>query len=259
MKRKGKVIRTAAYIRVSTEKQVRDGHGLEEQRHNIIEYCQGQGYEIVAWYEDAGVTGGELEVRDAMMNLLSAAKDTSCPFTAVVATKIDRLARSLYGQLFVEKELAVAGVQLIYSDQENLAGDDPMTTAFRQMMGVFAQLEKNLIKARLVAGRRAKAREGGYAGGRAPFGYTAAKGRKTLEVDAEKVKTVRRVFALHGEGLSNRAIARALNAEGHTTAEGAEWTAVQVGRVLTRRALYEGQYEYAGIAAEGQHVAILPS
>jgi len=250
-------MRVAAYMRVSTEKQVREGHGLEEQRHNINEYCRAQGYEVVVWYEDAGISGGELEIREAMMNLLATAKGDDCPFSAVVATKIDRLARSLYGQLFVEKELTVAGVSLVYSDQENLAGDDPMTTAFRQMMGVFAELEKNLIKARLTAGRLTKAREGGYAGGRAPIGYTSEAGRKTLEVDEEKASAVRRVFELSAQGLSLRAIARRLNDEGHTTAQGATWQAMQVKRVLDRRAVYEGQYEYAGITAEGQHVAIM--
>ncbi len=250
-------MKVAAYIRVSTEKQVREGHGLEEQRHNITAYCAAQGFDIVEWYEDAGVSGGELEIREAMMNLLSTAKGDGCPFSAVVATKIDRLARSLYGQLFVEKELTVAGVSLLYSDQENLAGDDPMTTAFRQMMGVFAELEKNLIKARLTAGRITKAREGGYAGGGAPLGYNAEKGRKTLEVQEEKVQTVRRVFELGDKGLSLRAIASRLNDEGHTTAMGATWRAVQVKRVLDRRPLYEGQYTYAGVTADGQHAAIL--
>ncbi len=250
-------MKVAAYIRVSTEKQVREGHGLEEQRHNIAQYCEAQGYEIVQWFEDAGISGGELELREAMMKLLATAKGDDCPFSAVVATKIDRLARSLYGQLFVEKELTVAGVSLVYSDQENLAGDDPMTTAFRQMMGVFAELEKNLIKARLTAGRLAKAREGGYAGGRAPIGYTSEAGRKTLEVDEEKAKTVCRVFELDDKGLSLRAIARKLNAEGHTTAQGSTWWPMQVKRVLDRRAVYEGRYIYAGVVAEGQHVAIM--
>lgn len=251
-------MKVAAYIRVSTEKQVREGHGLEEQRYAITQYCEAQGYEIVQWFEDAGISGGELELREAMMKLLATAKGDDCPFSAVVATKIDRLARSLYGQLFVEKELAVAGVSLVYSDQENLAGDDPMTTAFRQMMGVFAELEKNLIKARLTAGRITKAREGGYAGGGAPLGYTAEKGRKTLEIDEVEAQTVRRVFELDVQGLSLRQIARRLQAEGYTTATGKnKWQAVQVKRILDRRPLYEGQYVYAGVVAEGQHAAIL--
>ena len=59
-------VKVAAYIRVSTEKQVREGHGLEEQRYAITQYCATQGYQIVKWYEDAGVSGGDLEIREAM-------------------------------------------------------------------------------------------------------------------------------------------------------------------------------------------------
>jgi DNA invertase Pin-like site-specific DNA recombinase len=41
--------------------------------------------------------------------------------------------------------------------------DDPMRTAMRQMMGVFSQLERGMIAARLRSGRRLKAERGGYA------------------------------------------------------------------------------------------------
>ncbi|NEW71007.1 recombinase family protein [Streptomyces rhizosphaericus] len=43
--------------------------------------------------------------------------------------------------------------------------DDPMRTAMRQMRGVFAQLERSVIAARLRHGRREKAEQGGYAYG----------------------------------------------------------------------------------------------
>ena len=49
-----------------------------------------------------------------------------------------------------------------------------------------------------------------------------------------------------------------LNDEGRKTVQGAKWTAVQVGRVLARRALYEGHYAYADVEAEqGQQEPIL--
>lgn len=251
-------MRVAAYIRVSTEKQVREGNGLAEQRDSLREYCTAHGLEIVAWYEDAGVSGAEVELREAMVGLIGDAKAIGRSFDAVVATKVDRLARSLFGQLFVEKELTTAGVRIVYAHQENLAGTDPMTIAFRQMMGVFAELEKNMIKARLSGGRLAKARKGGYAGGRAPVGFLAEKGRKTLEVDPEKATAIRRVFELKAQGLTLRQIASNLNNEGFTTAMGTQWRPPQVKRVLDRQKMYSGGYQYAGVLAEqGLHAAIL--
>jgi DNA invertase Pin-like site-specific DNA recombinase len=48
--------------------------------------------------------------------------------------------------------------------------DDPMRTAMRQMVGVFAELDRPLVITRLRDGRRAKAAQGGMAVGRYPFG-----------------------------------------------------------------------------------------
>jgi len=48
-----------------------------------------------------------------------------------------------------------------------------------------------------------------------------------------------------------------LNAEGHTTKHGKPFHAMQVKRILDRRALYGGNYRYAGVEADGQHRAII--
>lgn len=248
----------AAYVRVSTSKQVRDGNGMDEQRHAVKEFCDAQRLCVVAWYEDPGISGSDVEIRDGMMALLTAAKTKERPFEAVVTTKIDRLARSLYGQLWVEKELSAAGISLLYAQQENLAGSDPMTTAFRQMMAVFAELEKNLIKARLAGGRLAKARNGGYAGGPPPFGYIAVKGSGVLVVNEEQAAVVRRIFALRAQRWTTRRIADALAAGDVPSASGGTWTHRQVARILARKEFYRGGYNYSGVATRwGQHTATL--
>lgn len=52
-------------------------------------------------------------------------------------------------------------------------------------------------------------------------------------------ETVRRVFALRDtQRISMAKIAATLNAEGHQTAQGALFTAVQVKRILDRRGVY---------------------
>jgi DNA invertase Pin-like site-specific DNA recombinase len=50
---------------------------------------------------------------------------------------------------------------------------DPMRTAVRKMRGVFAQLERGLIRQRTTKGRQAKAAQGGYIGGAPPLGKRA--------------------------------------------------------------------------------------
>ncbi|MCL2434423.1 MAG: recombinase family protein, partial [Clostridia bacterium] len=123
---------------------------------------------------------------------------------------------------------------------------------------VFAQLERDTITERLSGGRRQKAGTGGYAGGGAALGYTAARGTKILLPDPEGAAAVRRVFELHAAGLRLQAIADRLNAEGRATKRGARFSPTQVMRILRRRELYEGGYSYGGVSAVGQHSALLP-
>lgn len=49
------------YIRVSTQGQVRDGYSLAYQRDEIIGYCTENGIELVAIYEDKGISGAKVD------------------------------------------------------------------------------------------------------------------------------------------------------------------------------------------------------
>jgi DNA invertase Pin-like site-specific DNA recombinase len=84
----------------------------------------------------------------------------------LVITKVDRLARSLLDLITIADELKAEGITL-----EILTGtfnrDDPMGEAFFQMTGVFAQLERDLIRQRTNEGLAAS-RARGRVGGRKP-------------------------------------------------------------------------------------------
>jgi len=247
--------KAAGYLRVSTEGQIgEDRFGLEAQREAVEAYAKAEGYEVAEWYVDEAVSGATLD-RPELTRLLN---DAGGKFAFVLVAKMDRLARDLMAQLWIEKELLRGNVELI-SVAEPFRGQDPANVLFRQVIGAFAQFERARIAERMAGGRKQKARGGGYAGGGAPIGYTAEKGAKVLALDAEKAETVRRVFELAdaNPGASLEALAGMLNAEGHTTAQGAIWRKMQVKRVLDRREFYAGTYTYAGIEAEGKHEAII--
>ena len=248
--------RAAVYYRVSTSDQAgEDRYGLPAQRHEVESYTTAQGFEIAAEYTDAGISGATID-RPGLQDLLEDAA-RGC-FDVVIVSRYDRVARDAFIALFVEKELLVHGVEVI-SASEPVGGSDPMAKAFRQVLATFAELEKNMIAARLSKGRRQKARGGGYAGGGAPMGYTAEKGAKVLREDPDKARTVKRLFELHHEmpGATLQAMADKLNEEGHTTARGGRFHPVQVKRILEREMVYKGGYKYAGIEAPGQHIPII--
>jgi DNA invertase Pin-like site-specific DNA recombinase len=210
--------------------------------------------QIVQTFEDAGVSGATLD-RPGLSALLAAAP--SHQFQAVIVAKLDRVARDLMYQLWIEKELLKSGVEII-SVAEPANGDDPTAHLMRQIIGAFAEFEKARINSRMSSGRKAKAKNGGYAGGRAAFGYRSQRGSRVLTVDETAAATVRQVFALRAQGMPLRSVAATLNDRGLRTAEGALWHAAQVKRVLDRSALYAGQYGYGGIRAErGKQKGIL--
>jgi predicted site-specific integrase-resolvase len=84
MSHTGQVI---GYIRVSTDDQPLSA---EAQRHRLREWCWANGLELVAIYEDVGVSGGwPLEKRPGILDAIRALQ----PGMVLLATKRDRLAR----------------------------------------------------------------------------------------------------------------------------------------------------------------------
>jgi len=176
----------------------------------------------------------------------------------VIVTRLDRIARDLYLSLWVEKEIRKAGAELI-SISEPYRWNDPTQKLLLNIIMSFAEFERSLITSRLSSGRKTKARQGGYAGGKAPIGYKAERGDKALTLDEEKTSTVRRVFELRDEKpeASLKTIADMLNGEGYTSKEGKQFHPMQVKRILDRKSFYEGIYRYSGVESEGQHQNII--
>jgi site-specific DNA recombinase len=252
------MVRVLGYCRVSTENQNgADAFGLETQRDAITKYCMANGLELVQIYEDPALSGSlpPLE-RPGLHALLETLKAGN--IKQVIVTRLDRLARDTMLSLWLMKEIKKLGAELV-SIAEPGRWDDPTQKLLLTMVAAFAEFEKSLISSRLSAGRKTKARQGGYAGGKAPIGYQAERGDKALQLDEEKAAIVRRVFELRDAmpNTSLQKLADILNAEGHTTKEGKQFYPMQVKRILDRRSLYEGRYKYAGIESDGQHRAIL--
>ena len=117
------------------------------------------------------------------------------PGDVLVVTKVDRLARSLLDLISIADDLRSQGVKL-----EVLSGtfnrDDPMGEAFFQMTGVFAQLERDLIRQRTHEGLEA-ARARGRTGGRKAK-LTDAQANEVRRLYAAREKTVAEIGALFG-------------------------------------------------------------
>jgi len=144
--------RVALYIRVSTSKQ-----DTENQRRELEAVADRSGWKIVEVYEDAGISGAKGRDQrpglDAMMKAVNAKE-----FDMVATWSVDRLGRSLTDLLSILQGLHEKGGGLFLHQQ----GLDTTTTAGKamfQMLGVFAEFERGIIRERVNAGlARARAK-----------------------------------------------------------------------------------------------------
>ncbi len=163
----------------------------------------------------------------------------------VLIFKLDRLARDLYIQELLLRKLHDMNKTLISIKEPDICSNDPMRKAFRQFMGIVAELEKSFIIMRLSGGRLNKARKGGYGGGSPAIVYRATD--KELIIDSESAGTVRTIFILRNElHMTPRGIAAKLNSNGVASARGGQWHAGTVKYILDNP-IYQGIVEYSGV------------
>lgn len=216
------------YVRVSTTEQVK-GFGLDVQRSAIADYCDAQGLTLGAVYSDDGVSGSNgLESRDGLARALATLESRQA--AVLVVYRLDRLARDLLLQETILGRLRACGVAVVSVTEGSVDSDDPTRVLVRQVLGAIGEYERALIRARVMAGKAAKAARGGYAGGRPAFGSRAAGAE--LVPDPSEQLTVERIRELRDQGSSLRSIARALEEEGRPAKAGRRWHASQVARVL---------------------------
>lgn len=251
--------KAVAYIRVSTEEQVKHGQGLDIQEKEINNFCKSTKTELLNTFIDKGISGAnDVSKRKGLNDLLLYCKDNEVH--QVIVTKMDRLARDVYIQLWIEKELKIHDIQIISISEDNLNGDDYMTNAMRQMVAVFAELEKNRIADRLVSGRRNKAENGQKASGNCPFGYKYqydSNGKNPIVVvDDVQAAIVKNMFSMYLQGNSLQAIATRLNDDGTLNARGNQWSK-QAVKVILSNQFYTGVVKFNDIKLAGQHESII--
>ena len=92
MKNKEEIKRVALYIRVSTDKQAKEGDSLEAQEEALMKYCKDKKYIIVDKYIDGGESGQKIK-RTNLQRLLKDVKDHKIDL--ILMTKLDRWFRSI--------------------------------------------------------------------------------------------------------------------------------------------------------------------
>lgn len=140
---------------------------------------------------------------------------------------------------------------LVVSEREHIDRTAPEGRLQTGILGEFAEFEKEKIRARTRSALAARARSGLATGG---YGY-ARQDKQLVPVRVE-ADVIARIFDDWINGVTQRAIARALNAGGVAPARSGHWTQGMVSRVLANP-LYKGWFRFNGDVLQGTHEPIV--
>ena len=149
-------MRAALYLRVSTDDQTRELRATADRA----------GHEIMAVYRDKGISGAK--GRDKRPGFVAMNKDAARRrFDVVMAWSVDPLGRSLQDLIAFMQELRSLRIDL-FLHQQGLDTTTPAGKMMFQVLGSFAEYERDMIRARVNAGI-ARAKAAGKHCGRPPL------------------------------------------------------------------------------------------
>lgn len=230
-------MKTAIYIRVSTEEQVKEGYSIQAQRNKLEAYCISQGWDIMGFYIDEGISAKDTE-RPELQRMIKHIEQGV--IECVLVYRLDRLTRSvldLYNLLdiFEKHHCKFKSATEVYDT----------TTAIGRMfitiVAALAQWERENLGERVKMGMQEKARQGKWTVSIPPYGYD--KEGDDLVINKNEAVIVRKIFDLYLSGLSMRKIAVELNSLNVVTKSGAKWTDPNIKYILTNP-IYFGTMRY---------------
>jgi DNA invertase Pin-like site-specific DNA recombinase len=148
------------YCRVSSRKQVLEGHGLDAQESNCEKYIEGKGYKLIGVFREEGISGG-LIGRPEMENLLKLlrSRPQNNPPVKVIVDDFQRLSRAELSEYLKLKALIVDANGWVespnFSFEDSIEGEVnegvmALVSAYQRKANRRAVLQK--MKARLEGG-----------------------------------------------------------------------------------------------------------
>ncbi len=254
------MVRCVIYTRKSTlkglEQQYNSLEAQEDRCKSYIEMHETQGWVHVQTYSDAGISGGTTD-RPGLQAMLKDAKAKK--FDMIIVFKLDRMARNQLDFLNMLDSLGRNRVE-VASVTEQFDSSSYLGRAMRNLLGVFAEMEREMIAERTREKMEASKRKGLFIAGVPPMGYVRAE-NKQLAIEPEGAAIVKGIFQEYALGGTTFSIAVRLNEDGYqrTRRKGQgsrPWNANDVQRIL-RNPLYAGYIASGKEMYEGQHTPIV--
>lgn len=224
-----------AYVRVSTEDQVREGVSLQAQEARLQAFCEATGRHLDEIVTDAGLSAKNTD-RPGLQRILEGVRADLVG--TVLVLKIDRATRNVRDladliDLFAKHDCAFVSVT------ESIDTGSAAGRMITNLLGVLAQFEREQAGERTAFALTHK-RKGKLVYGHAPFGWQR-NGEHLIPVPDEQraLETIRNMDA---DGISYRRIGAWLTDNGFIPHQGAsQWHAASVRKMLLSKMFTESE------------------
>lgn len=241
----------ALYIRVSTLDQVREGYSLEAQENTLRKWCAEHKYQIYDLYADRGISGKDIDHRPDMKRLMKDA-ESGC-FDTVIFWALSRFTRSVQDLYDTLSKFNKWNISMI-SYTESFDTSSPMGRAMIGIVGVFAQLERELTGERVSAAMLARAQKGKRTCSEI-LGYDL-KGKDSFTINEKEAEYVRFCFDKYLERKNLAEVAELCKERGYHGKRGRTPNAWTIYVILTHP-IYAGYNLFKGTVYKGNHPSIV--
>ncbi len=203
--------RAVLYARYSTDLQ--SPASIADQHRALREALSRLGLREVGAFSDAAISGASWArpgLEEALGEIESGRADV------LVAEALDRISRDLEHVARIAKRIAFRGARIVTLSEGEIGA------LHIGLSGTMAQLYLEQLAEKTRRGLRGVVADGRIAAGRA-YGYRPTAERGRFEIVPEEAEIVRRIMREYAAGISPRAIAKTLNAEGIPGPRGGTW------------------------------------
>lgn len=223
------------YARYSSHNQ--GEQSIEGQLAAAKAYAEAKGYTIVHEYIDRAMTGRN-DNRDEFQQMLS---DTAKKqFSVIILWKVDRFGRNREEITFNKYRCKKNGVRVEYV-AENVP-NAPEGVILESVLEGMAEYYSLQLSQNVKRGLLESAKKHHMIGGHEPLGYNMG-ANKEYVIDPKTAPTVKLIFEMYANGSTVSEIIAHLNANGHRTKQGKEFTKNSLSVVL-KNEKYIGRYIY---------------
>jgi DNA invertase Pin-like site-specific DNA recombinase len=248
------------YIRVSTDRQVEQGYGLDTQRSTIKKYCKENDIELMDIFVDEGISGTEVESRTGLTEMLARFGSEKNCVMRVVVQHTNRIWRDEFPKAMIKREFMKMGVDVISIQQSNYSvyTKDPNDKLINGIMELLDEYDRTTINIKLARGRLTKVMNGVKGSGNPPYGYSWSYKEKqsAIVIDNDKANVVKEIFSKYLELKSVERVRLYLDGKGYKTNTNINFSTTAICNVLNNQ-FYLGKVKWSDNLYDGNHEPII--